>query len=175
MNQLEKISQQIDARSQPPVDTWKPKQLGEIDITIDSDGIWQHEGAPFKRLSLVRLFASILWFENDQYFLVTPAEKLRIKVADVPYVVQQVERVDGNWVATTNTQEQVIVSAAHPVQLRNYRGQLVPYLHVRYDLWARLNRACYLTWIEAAMAESDAEVEVLPQLCSGTYRFDVAG
>ena len=172
MNQLQKISHQIDARAQPPVHLWKPQQVGDIDITIDAEGVWEHEGARFERQSLVRLFASILWYEAGQYYLVTPAEKLRIQVADVPYVVQQVEQIEENWIATTNTQEPIIVSVEHPVELRDYKGQWVPYLRVRYDLWARLNRACYLAWVDAAIERSEPGLRV--QLSSADYRFEVA-
>ena len=169
MDKLKEISRQIDAQSQPPVHLWYPDHAGDIDIAIDVNGDWQHEGAPIQRAALVRLFSSILWFEGGEYFLITPAEKLRIRVADVPYVVQQVEAIEQNWVATLNTEEQVIVSADHPVQLRDYKGQWVPYLRVRYNLWARLSRTSYLTWVDAALEQSERA-----QLTSGDYLFDVA-
>jgi len=181
MNRLEQIAEQIEAHGQPPVDTWKPKHVGEIDIKIDSQGFWFHEGDPISRDKLVALFASILWAEDDQHFLVTPAEKLKIQVQDVPYVVHQAEFVDGAWVAVTNTHEQVIIGESNPVQLREYQSphqkqgqaQWVPYVNVRYDLWARVNRSIYYQWVEAALEHQASEGSPLI-LSSQGYEFEVA-
>ncbi|PJN92657.1 DUF1285 domain-containing protein, partial [Amaricoccus sp. HAR-UPW-R2A-40] len=38
------------------------------------------------RAALARLFASILKREGDSYFLVTPVEKVGIRVDDAPFV-----------------------------------------------------------------------------------------
>ena len=60
----------------PPLDLWQPDLSGDIDIRIDREGRWYHEGDEIKRESLVQLFASILRREEDgEYYLVTPAEK----------------------------------------------------------------------------------------------------
>lgn len=151
MNRLTEIVDQIDQQSQPPVHLWKPEHEGDIDIRIDANGVWFHEGEPILRDKLVRLFASILWCEHGQHFLVTPAEKLAITVEDAPYVMQQMEHVDDAWVAITNTHEQVIIGESHPVELRQYQGQWVPYVNIRYDLWGRVNRSIYFQWVSDAM------------------------
>ena len=39
---------------------WNPAREGEIDIRIAADGRWYHEGRPFQRDALVKLFASVL-------------------------------------------------------------------------------------------------------------------
>ena len=70
----------------PPVETWKPKNLGAIDIKISRDGTWVHEGGEIKRKELVQLFSTILVKEENSYFLVTPVQKLRIEVEDAPFV-----------------------------------------------------------------------------------------
>lgn len=169
MNRLEHIAEQISLQSQPPVHLWKPGNRGAIDIKIDTNGFWFHEGEPILRDKLVALFASILWFENDQHFLVTPAEKLAIDVADVPYIIHQMEKVDGHWVAITNTHEQVIISDDHPVTLREFQGHWLPYVNIRYDLWARLNRSVYYQWVVEAMDLAGESSDLW--LKSGEYRF----
>lgn len=169
MNRLEHIAEQINSQSQPPVHLWKPEHCGVIDIKIDSNGFWFHEGEPISRDKLVALFASILWFENGQHFLVTPVEKLTIEVVDVPYIIQQMEKVDQHWVAVTNTHEQVIIGDDHPVTLREFQGQWLPYINVRYDLWARLNRSVYYQWVVDALELAGDSNELW--LKSGTYRF----
>ena len=178
MNRLEEIAGQIAQQASPPVDKWKPATNGEIDIRIDEQGFWFHEGDSISREPLVKLFASILWHESEQYFLVTPVEKLRIDVADVPYMIHQAEYVDGAWVAVTNTHEQIIISDQHPVQLRQYGELWVPYVRVRFDLWARVNRSIYYQWVTEAMEgqdqSSDPAADGPLQLQSGEYLFEVA-
>lgn len=169
MNRLEHIAEQINLQNQPPVHLWKPKNQGVIDIRIDVNGFWFHEGEPILRDKLVALFASILWFENGQHFLLTPAEKLAIDVSDVPYVIHQMEWADKHWVAVTNTHEQIIISDEHPVTLREYQGQWLPYVNVRYDLWARVNRSVYYQWVVEAMDLAGDSEDLW--LSSGSYRF----
>lgn len=186
MDRLKEILTQIDKQQRPPVDKWRPEHVGEIDIRIDTQGFWFHEGDPIQREELVRLFASILWFEQDdenggideppakgQHYLVTPVEKLAIVVEDVPYVVHQMEHVEDTWVAVTNTHEQILIGEHHCVELRSYLGQLVPYVRVRYDLWARVNRSIYYQWVTAAMQDQSADNQLLT-LSSAGYRFEVA-
>jgi hypothetical protein len=170
MTRLQEIAAQIEAKTQPPVNLWKPKEVGAIDIRIDSNGFWFHEGEPILRDKLVALFASILWHENDQYYLVTPAEKLSIVVEDTPFLIHQMERADDKWVAVTNTHEQVIIGDQHPVTLRQYQGHWLPYVNVRYDLWARLNRSVYYQWVIEAMELAGEDSDDL-WLQSGSYRF----
>ena len=70
----------------PPVAQWQPERVGQIDIRIARDGAWYHEGAPFKRPALVKLFSTVLRRDPDGFCLVTPAEKLLIEVEDVPFL-----------------------------------------------------------------------------------------
>lgn len=171
MQRLDEIQKQIAGQSKPPVDQWKPSQIGEIDIEIDLKGFWFHEGDPIQRFELVKLFASILWFEDGQHFLVTPVEKLRIKVADVPFIVQEMELIDQNWVAKSNTDDHFIVSQQHPVELRDFAGQPIPYVRVRYNLWARLSRSVYYQWVTTAMEVSNFKEGDVLRLNSGDYQF----
>ncbi len=167
MNRLDEIVASIEQCNSPPVHLWHPERHGEIDIVINAQGQWFHEGGEIKRKELVNLFASILWAEDEDYFLVTPAEKLKIVVHDVPFVIQQMELVDEHWVATTNTSEQLLVGEQHPVAVRRYQQQPVPYIRVRYDLWARLSRAVYYQWMTDALEAGDTEN---PTLTSGKYQ-----
>ena len=67
-----------------PVREWSPSVTGEIDIKIDSTGRWFHEGDAFTRDDLMKLFSRILRLDDDgKYYLVTPAEKMKIVVEDV--------------------------------------------------------------------------------------------
>src|SRR5690606_39251589 len=80
------------APGRPPLERWNPPFGGDIDITIDADGTWSYLGSPIRRPELVRLFASVLVREGGAYFLLTPAEKLRISVAAVPFIAVELAR-----------------------------------------------------------------------------------
>ena len=62
----------------PPVHLWNPPFCGNLDMHIAADGTWFYLKTPIGRAALVKLFASVLKREGDQYFLVTPVEKCGI-------------------------------------------------------------------------------------------------
>ena len=84
-------------------------------MRIARDGTWYYQESPIQRERMVKLFSTILLREGDAYFLVTPVEKLRIKVDDAPFVATDVERVtDGDrekLVFTTNVGTHVVAGA----------------------------------------------------------------
>lgn len=141
----------------PPLDDWRPPCSGDIDIRISRDGTWYHEGEPFVRASLVRLFSTILRREGDDYFLVTPVEKWRVRVEDAPFVA-----IDCEWlgegqgqqlVFVTDVGDRVLCDAAHPlrVQINPASGEPSPYVEVRRGLEARLTRSLFYRLAERAV------------------------
>jgi len=128
---------------------WDPERVGEIDIRIAADGTWYHEGRPFQRQALVRLFAGVLRREGDDYFLVTPVEKLRIRVDDAPFVAGMVERIDDGGqdaiVLTTNIGTRVVVDEAHPlrVEIDADSGEPRPYVQLHDGLEALIGRGAF--------------------------------
>jgi len=128
---------------------WNPGYQGEIDIRIAADGSWYHQGRRFQRESLVRLFAGILRREQDEYFLVTPAEKLRIEVEDAPFVANLVEQIEEHSqqaiVFTTNIGERIVVDEAHPirVEIDAATGEPRPYVMLHAGLEALIGRSAF--------------------------------
>ena len=172
MTSLESIYQSLEAQTERPLDQWSPPLSGEMDLTIDVNGHWFHEGEAITRAPLVNLFASILWHQDHAYFLMTPVEKWRISVQDVPFIAQSARQIDGRWKIQTNVGDTVIIDADHPVELRRFANQWIPYVNVRFDLWARLSRGVYIQWVECALEESGDQNELV--LNSGGYAFAVA-
>ena len=83
MSELGKVQE----NEHPPVHLWHPDVERDIDLVISRDGVWNYLGSPIKRPRLVRLFASVLRRDGDDYYMVTPVEKSRITVEDVPFQV----------------------------------------------------------------------------------------
>jgi uncharacterized protein len=102
----------------PPVHLWNPQRCSEEgDFRIRADGVWLHEGSPIGREAMVRLFASILRKDDDgQTYLVTPGEKVRVRVEDAPFLGIRVDRYgegrDQTIAVTTNVGDMVMLDAA---------------------------------------------------------------
>src|SRR5665213_2973893 len=73
------------AKGLPPVHLWNPPFCGDIEMRIAGDGTWFYLGTPIGRPALVRLFSTILKREDGKHFLVTPVEKVGIRVDDAPF------------------------------------------------------------------------------------------
>lgn len=143
---------QPSGRGLPPVHLWNPPNCGEIDIRIRRDGSWWHEGAPISRPALVRLFSTVLRKDPDGYVLVTPAEKLKIHVDDVPFLAVRVDRVGEALVFETNVGDRVEAGPEHPLRVETAAGtgEPAPYLRVRAALEARLSRPVFYELVELA-------------------------
>ncbi|WP_428035533.1 DUF1285 domain-containing protein [Amphritea sp.] len=140
----------------PPVHLWKPDFCGDLDMQIKRDGRWIHEGGEIKRPAMVTLFSTILWREGDNYFLVTPVEKVGIQVEDVPFFFTGLEVRQGELgqelVFTSSTDDVVSASAEHPIRVETdpQTGEPSPYLMVRYGMEGRLNRNVFYQLVELA-------------------------
>ena len=88
------------------------------DIRIAADGVWHHEGRPIRRAALVKLFASVLQRDAaGDYWLITPAERGRIRVEDAPFVAVAAEWRDDTLWLRTNIDDWVAVSPDHPIRV----------------------------------------------------------
>ncbi|MCM2291197.1 DUF1285 domain-containing protein [Allorhizobium sp. BGMRC 0089] len=136
------------ARTMPPVERWNPPFCGDIDMEIRADGTWYYMGTPITRAPLVRLFSTVLRKDEDEKtYLVTPVEKVGIRVQDAPFVAVEMTQTveDGKSVLCFRTNVGDIVEAGPEHGLRfviaGEKQQLKPYLHVRGRLEALLSRA----------------------------------
>lgn len=110
----------------PPVDRWNPPFCGDIDMEIRADGTWFYLGTPIGRAPLVRLFSTVLRKDEDgKTYLVTPVEKVGIRVVDAPFVAVEmsVTEREGRRVLTFRTNVGDVVEAG--------RGSSNPLRHQR--------------------------------------------
>ena len=134
----------------PPVEQWRPERTGVVDIVIQSDGVWRHEGALIRNAKLVRLFSTILRKDGDDFYLVTPAERLKITVEDAPFVAVAMSVKDDRLIFRTNLGDRVTAGDDHALFMRQRDGAVTPapYIHVRNGLDARLGRPVYFELAE---------------------------
>lgn len=154
----------------PPVEQWQPPLSGTMDMEIRKDGSWWHEGEPIQRPALVRLFASILRQEDGEYYLLTPVEKWRIRVADRPLLVTLVQSLEEGVQLVTATGDVLMLGAEHPLKMSELDGVRVPEVRVRQQLWARFSRNA---WYELlALAEETPQQQYCVRSQGETYILD---
>ena len=149
-------------RGPAPVHLWNPPDCGDIDMRIAVDGVWHYCGSPIGRAPLVQLFASILRKDGDRYVLVTPVEKVGVKVDDAPFlaVEMQVAEMNGEPALTFRTSVEDVVTAGveHPLRFeRAAAGGLKPYIRVRGDLWALVKRALFYDLVDLGALERSGD------------------
>jgi uncharacterized protein len=140
-------------RGLPPVHLWNPPFCGDLDMRIAGDGTWFYQGTPIGRPALVRLFSTILKREDGKHFLVTPVEKVGIRVDDAPFLAVEMQKQDDGQGRSlrfrTNVDDWVDCDSAHRLRFEAAAdGGLTPYLHVRADLWAKVTRALYYDLVD---------------------------
>ena len=138
----------------PPVHLWDPPFCGDLDMRIARDGTWFYLGTPIGRASLVRLFSTILKREGEDYFLVTPVEKVGITVDDAPFVAVDFTAEDdgGNQCLVFETNVGDFVTAGPEVPIRVERdertGEPSPYVLVRSNLEALIDRKSFYRLVD---------------------------
>lgn len=152
LNAVAEAAKQAPGKGLPPVHLWHPDHCGEIDIVIRADGVWMHEGSPIGRTELVRLFSTVLRKDTDCYHLVTPVEKLKIEVEDLPFRAVAMARDGDDLVFTTDVGDQVRAGGNDLIVVETdpATGEPAPRIHVRRDLWARIARPVFYELVEMA-------------------------
>lgn len=140
----------------PPVHLWNPEFCGNIDMRIRRDGSWDYMGTPINRQRMVKLFSSILRRDKDDFFLVTPVEKVGIKVDDAPFVAVEMDIKGDDIVFRTNLDDYVKAGIDNPIRVSvdDRTGEPSPYVLVRDNLEALISRSVYYELAQNAQEEN---------------------
>ena len=151
----------VKTRGLPPVHLWNPPFCGDLDMRIARDGTWFYQGTPIGRPGLVKLFSSILKREDEKYFLVTPVEKVGITVDDAPFVAIDFEAEgagkDQILTFTTHVDDTAVAGPDHPIRVVRdpETGEPSPYILIRADLEALIDRKSFYRLVELCVHERD--------------------
>ena len=113
-----------------------------------------------ERQSIVKLFSGILRKDDQDYFLVTPVEKMKITVDDAPFVVCMMD-VEGEGEAqkiyfSTNVGDAFLLSPSHDLTVNyNERQEPSPYVRVRDKLSALISRQVYYELAELVVEKNE--------------------
>ncbi len=179
-------SEQADVSIAPPAGI-APRAgqvvCGDIDMRIDSNGLWHHNGSPIGRKELVKLFATVLRRdEAGDHWLITPAEMARIQVDDAPFMIVEM-MVDGGGEDQivsfrTNIETWVTVDADHPlrVDIHPETGEPSPYVLLDNGdiatgggLEAKLNRAVYYDLVSISVEELIGQAHIFGIWSGGEF------
>ena len=157
MSALEKVKD----KGLPPIHLWHPDIVRDIDMEIKKDGTWMYMGTPITRPRLIHLFSTVLLKEGEEYFLITPVEKCRIIVEDVPFQAVLLDcegegkGKDQALKFTTDMAEEVVAGEQHPLrfEINAGTGEPSPYILVRGDLEAKLSRSVYYRLADLMISE----------------------
>lgn len=158
-------------KSIPPLEQWHPKHCGAMDLKVKANGEWWHEGQLVKRQALLDLFSKVLWKEDGKFYLKTPVEQIEIEVEDEPLLINQADQIelDGKKYLqlTTSNQDVVIVDEQHPIFMREYAGELRPYVHVRFGINALIQRQSFYHLVNYGTLSENSQGEAVLTLKSG--------
>ncbi|UWQ98771.1 DUF1285 domain-containing protein [Rhodobacteraceae bacterium S2214] len=134
----------------PPVHLWNPPFCGDIDMRIARDGTWFYMGTPIGRKELVNLFSTIIRRDGDDYFLVTPVEKVGITVDDAPFVAIDFDKTDTGLHFLTNVGDEVVAGPDHPIRVVRdpETGEPSPYVLIRANLEALIDRKSFYRLVD---------------------------
>lgn len=152
---LASSAQAAQGKGLPPVDKWNPPFCGDIDMRIARDGTWFYMGTPIGREALVKLFSTIIRRDGDDYFLVTPVEKVGITVDDAPFVAIDFDPKGDGLEFTTNVGDKVVASADNPIRVVRdaETGEPSPYILVRRNLEALIDRKSFYRLVDLGQEE----------------------
>lgn len=147
MVNAESLIQSIGDKPLPPVDTWNPDYCGELDLLIKSDGTWIYSGTPLTRHKIKLLFSRIIKKEGEQYFLVTPVEKVGIQIEWQPFIIIDYNVIERDnrriYQFSDNLENKVLLTNTPQIEFSEYDGQRLPILQIRRNLFASFSRNCY--------------------------------
>ncbi|MEM9210702.1 MAG: DUF1285 domain-containing protein [Pseudomonadota bacterium] len=173
----ESIAQSATAASRgklPPVESWNPPFCGDLDMRISRDGTWYYLGSPIGRKPLVKLFSSIIVKEGEKYFLVTPVEKVGIKVDDAPFVA-----IDFDTIITdrgpalrfeTHVGDYADAGPSNPIRVVfDEDGQPSPYILIRRNLEALIDRKSFYRLVDRGETRLVDDEDWFGVVSNGTF------
>ena len=172
---LERLVDQLGKTEPRPVHEWQPVSTGDMDLRIARDGTWYYRNSPINRRRLVRLLASVMRKDDDGYCLVTPTEKLRIRVEDAPFLIVEMEQDYAGdtqrLLFRTNVDDVIAADEQHPIVVTNdpLTGEPSPYVRVRDRLDALISRPVFYQLADLAVERAGMQSGELGVWSCGSF------
>ena len=147
----------------PPVHLWNPDLCEGVEMNIDREGNWFYQGSIIGRDKLKILFSRILKFEDGNYYLVTPVEKVPVKVDLAPYMIidYEIDELKQNILLKTNLDLSFPLDKDHMLQLKKVGDEYIPFVQVRNNIEGFISRSVYYSLIEIALNQGNGSTDQL--------------
>lgn len=149
---ISKIQKNLEGYNNfPPVELWNPALCEGQEFYIDREGEWFYNKSPIKNKKLLNLFSTVLRKDKNEYFLVTPVEKVPVKVELAPYKIIDFEVNDEKVQLITNLNFKFILDKTNTTRLINHNDSLIPLVNVRSNIEGFFNRNTYYKLVDLAL------------------------
>ena len=147
----------------PPVHLWNPDLCEGVEMKIDREGNWFYQNSIIGRHKLKILFSRILKFEDGNYYLVTPVEKVPVNVDLAPYMIvdYEVDPDHQNIILKTNLDLSIPLDKEHKLKLKKIGDEHIPFVHVRNNIEGFISRSVYYSLIEIALKQDNGSSDQL--------------
>lgn len=150
---ISKITKDLQEQNEsfPPVNDWNPDLCEGQEFFINREGDWFYNDEPIKNTKLVNLFSTVLRKDDDNYFLVTPVEKVPVKVDLAPYKIIDFEIIDNAVILITNLNYSFELDIKNTTRLIEYELSFIPIVTVRDNIEGFFNRNTYYKLVDIAI------------------------
>ena len=135
----------------PPVHLWNPELCEGQEFYIDRQGNWFYNDSPIKNYKLTKLFSTVIRKDDDEYFLITPHEKVPLKVELAPYKIIDYTFSDNYIRLSTNFDYDFILNKTNTTRLIKDNESSIPIVHVRNNIDGFFDRNTYYNLINYAL------------------------
>lgn len=157
---LLKQIKKLEGKALPPVHLWDPPLCSNISMKIDREGRWYFMNSPINRKRMICLFSKVIRYDRDgSYYLVTPYEKIKLKVEDKPFYVIDFSIVGKGSEQIlsfkTYTEDIFLLDKEHPLKIKVDKNtkQPSPYVLVRNNLEGLISRNIFYKLVDIAKRE----------------------
>ena len=161
---ISKITKSLESSKDikfPPVHLWNPEVCIGQQISINREGEWFYNKSIIKNQKLVNLFASVLRKDDDEYFLVTPSEKVPVEVEIAPYMIIDFKLNNNIIELTTNLNYSFELEQQDSMRLIDVEGTTLPLIKVRDELEGFFSRSVYYKIIDFALETNHVDNGIL--------------
>ena len=147
----------------PPVHLWNPDLCDGVEMRIDREGNWYYQNSIIGRDKLKLLFSRILKFESGNYYLVTPTEKVIVKVDIAPYMIidYEIDAQKEKIILKTNLDLSIPLDKDHKLELKKIGEEQIPFIQVRDNIEGFISRSVYYSLIEIALKQENTPSDQL--------------
>ncbi|MFL2728182.1 MAG: DUF1285 domain-containing protein [Gammaproteobacteria bacterium] len=141
----------------PPVHLWNPELCTNASFSIDIKGDWYYNNSIIGRMRLKKLFSTILKREGDDYFLVTPVEKIKLDVEIAPYLIVDFtyDHINKEIILDTNFDYSFPLNDDHKLELKLCNENHYPIVNVRSGIEGLITRSVYYKLIDIAAEQKN--------------------